>query len=198
MFRSETLATAILILASVMSVDAFVYCDCLEMARIALPGNVVIRVESDGYPTVLLDGGEIWEDHPDWHLFECPHTRHLLCHHRLGNIVLVGLLRAESTPFKSEYSLLCEKVIYNGSHAGDWLGRSTYPQLAVELEKLRTFNCAGNLPSGFVERFIWKKFRIGQYDYTSPLEAASFMQTFRHQMEELLEAATKVCKPIVF
>jgi hypothetical protein len=163
-----------------MSLDARVYCDCLEMGRIVLPKNVVIRVESDGYPTVLQDEEEIWEGHPEWHLFECPHERHLLCQHHLGNIALVGFLRAELMPFKSEYPLLCEKVIYNGIHGGDWLGRSTFPQLAVELEKLRNFNCVGNLPSGFVERFIWKKFHVGRFHYTPPSEAASFMQTFRH------------------
>jgi hypothetical protein len=179
-----------------MSLDACVYCDCLEMGRIVLPKHVVIRVESDGYPTVIQHEEEISEDHRDWQLYMCQHERHRLCHHFLGNMALIGLLRAELTPFKDEYPLLCEKVIYNGIHAGDWLGRTTFSQLPLELEKLRTFQCAGNFPSSFVMRFVPPEVRTGRY--TAPSEADSMMQTFRCQMQQLLEAATTVWKPIAF
>jgi hypothetical protein len=145
---------------------------------------------------VINDGIEIWEDHRDWPLYECERERRILCHRFLGNMGLVGVLRAELTPFKADYPLLCEKVVYNGMHAGDWLGRATFPQLRAELQKLRTFQCAGNLPSSFVMKFVPPGIRAG--GYTSRSEADSMMQTFRQQMEELLEAATKVCKPIVF
>jgi hypothetical protein len=166
------------------------------MGRITLPKNVVVRVESDGCPVVINDGIEIWEDHREWPLYECEHKHRMLCHRFLGNMALVGLLRAELTPFKADYPLLCEKVVYNGMHAGDWLGRATFSQLLAELRRLRSFQCAGNLPSSFVMRFVPPHIRSGRY--TAPSEADSMMQTFRRQMEELLEAATKVCKPIVF
>jgi hypothetical protein len=183
-----------------MGLDACVYCDCLEKGRLRnpLPKNISIKVEKDGYPVVVRNGEEIWADHPGASDYACEHERRQLLHHRLGNISLVGLLRAELSREASGFPLILQKVVYNGTHAGDWLGLEQIPQLQVELERLGGFKCVGNAPPAFLSRFLWSKFRMGRYHYTSAKEANAYMQNFRTQMIELVEAALTVRKPISF
>jgi hypothetical protein len=159
-----------------MSLDACVYCDCLErnLIRTPLPKDVSIKVEDDGYPIVVKNGQEIWEDHPDWNDFACEHQDRRLLHHRLGNISSIGLLRTELSRVASSFPIILEKVIYNGTHAGDWLALAQIPDLRIELHRLAEFNC------------------------TTSKEADVLMQEFRIQMNELVEAALKVGKPISF
>jgi len=183
-----------------MGLDAQVYCDCLEkrVLRNPLPEDATVKVYEDGYPVVVLNGEEIHEDHPDWSDFACVHARRELVAHRIGNISLVGLLRAELRPTAERFPIITSKVIYNGCHAGDWLRLEEIRLLQKELEQLADFKCAGNLPTNPIARWMWTRFRVGRYHYTSATEADVCMKEFRAQMHELAETALKVGKPISF
>lgn len=181
-----------------MALDAGVYCDCVEkgLTLVPLPPNATVHTEDDGCPRILL--GDREEVYTDWDDFPCEHKIRRLVYHRLGNIALVGLLRAELARDQEAFPLLLKKVLYNGSHCGDWLPLNLISELRMELEKLKTFRCHGNMPEALLPRLLWKWFHLGRYHYTSASECDDFMQAFRQQMVELADAATRMNKPIAF
>ena len=161
-----------------MSLDACVYCDCYEKRRLREPPPVGVssRVESDGSlgrerddSTVEADlAWDRWRAH-----LACEHPGGVLLHHRLGNISLIGLLRSELHQVPLRFPILLTKVLYSGSHAGDFLSFRLVPALQTELEALADFRC-------------------------STREADGFMSDFRTQMLELVAASLSVTKPIAF
>lgn len=182
-----------------MGLDACVYCDCLEKGKtlVKLPPDALVGVEDNGLAIVEING-ETHDYSPSQHDFECVHTAQKLCNHRLGNISLIGLLRAELNRDSSAFPILVQKVVYSGSHAGDFIPLDQIFSLQQELERVKSFKCVGNLPAGWIPRFLWAKFRIGRYHYTTASEADKFMQYFRVQMLELCGVAILAKKPIAF
>jgi len=186
-----------------MGLDAYVYCDCLEKGRLGklLPSDVTLSVEANGFPSLERNGETIWEEGPDRGDFACDHEFRHLIHHRLGNISLVALLRWELNREAAMYPFLLGKVVYNGIHANDHLGLDEMPQLQVELQRLATFRCAGNAPKTFyISRFLldFFPFSLWKQHYFTAEESDRFMQSFRLQMLELVEASLRVGKPISF
>jgi hypothetical protein len=93
-------------------------------------------------------------------------------HRRIGNIDLVAHLREEIVQvFGHAESLLSRKVVYSGSHAGDWIPRSENDQLERELE------------------FLSVHPKVGQ---------SKFLPQFIKTMRELLEVARREDNPINF
>jgi len=161
-----------------MGLDAFVFCDCYEKRRLLEPppAGVSLHVQPDGSlgrgrGDGSLESDLAWDEWREQRA--CEHHGGILLHHRLGNISLVGLLRAELQREADRFPILTTKVIYSGSHAGDYLAFETIPALVRELELLREFRC-------------------------STPDAAGFMSGFRAQMSELATAALSVGKPIAF
>ena len=183
-----------------MGLDARVYCDCLEkgLLRKPLPSGATVKAHDDGYPMVMLNGKKINEDHPDFGAFACVHEHRWLTSHRLGNVSLVGLLRAELSRHATMFPLILGKVVYSGSHGGDWIGPRDIPALKIELERLREFKCVGNVPIALLPRLFWQRLHIGRHHYTSAAEADRFMVEFRQSLTQLADAALSVGKPIVF
>ena len=161
-----------------MGLDARVYCDCYHKGRLREPPppGVSLRVEPDGSLGRERDGGSIeadlvwnqWREH-----WACEHTGGVLLHHRLGNISLIGLLRGELQREPSRFPILLTKVIYNGSHAGDYLTVETIPALQREIELLGYFRC-------------------------STQKAERFISQFRAQLAELATTALSIGQPISF
>jgi hypothetical protein len=56
--------------------------------------------------------------------------------HRLGNITAIGFLRAEVTKLAGLDSVLIRKVLYSGTHSGDYILLAELPALSEELGKL--------------------------------------------------------------
>lgn len=183
-----------------MSLDARVYCDCLEKGRLKkpLPTDITIKVDEDGCPLVLKNGEYIYTNDPFWEEFACEHEHHRLVFHALGNIALVRLLRTELEREAGEFPILLGRVVCNGTHCGDWLNLEDIGTLKAELEKLSRFKCAGDLPGTFVARMVEGTFQFEGGDYTSASEADAFMAHFREQMSELVDTALAVRKPISF
>ncbi len=182
-----------------MGLDACVYCDCLEKGRVpdALEPGVSLQTEPDGSVVVMRNGKEIWENDPDFTKYDCGHEGRWLCRHRLGNISLIALLRAELGRGATVFPMLLQKVLYSGSHAGDFLEPAVIPALIAELEKVKSFKCQGNVPTRLLPRLLWK-LHLSPYHYVTAATADAFLQNFRVQMLELVDAALGVGKPIAF
>ena len=183
-----------------MSLHAQVCCDCLERRQAAgtLPPGVSLKVELDGMAVPICEGIEIWEDHPRWNKFSCEHETRALLHHRLGNISLISLLRAELARAPDRFPILLTKVLYSGSHGGDHMPASEIPALLEELEHLSKYHCTGNEPIGWHRKLFQQHFGLRSTHFTSNLDAQRLMETFRVQMQELAEIAKRLDKPILF
>jgi hypothetical protein len=183
-----------------MGLDACVYCDCLEKNRLRepLPKDVIIKVDGDGCPIIIESGEEIGSDHPKYDHFACEHELKHLVSHRIGNIALVGLLRAELKRDEASFPILLKKVVYNGVHAGDFLAVDQIPALRIELQRLTEFKCIGGSPKYFLQHMLAKFFRLALFEHISAKKADVFMRNFRLQMTELADAAERVRKPICF
>jgi hypothetical protein len=156
-----------------MGLDAFVYCNCFETGNLKEPPPYpeLVSATADGgvdfHSTdleILLNLDQ-WRDHR-----ACLHKSGILLHHRIGNITLVGLLRAELAREADKFPVLLNQVLYSGSHGGDCLSLEDVARLRNEL---LTFVCS---------------------DSTN----RKFMETFLEQMLELADASRQVGKPISF
>src|ERR1700748_602424 len=161
-----------------MGLDACVFCDCYEKGRIRVPppGGMGLRVDPDGslFPfreDCSVDELIAWDT---WRAQSaCEHPKGQLLHHRLGNISLICSLRLELQREPSRFPILLGKVVYSGSHGGDYLPVELISGLRMEIEDLAHFKCGTQ-------------------------ESDDLMSRFRAQMQELVTASQCIMKPIVF
>jgi hypothetical protein len=159
-----------------MGLDAYVYCACFELGRLREPPPVSVEIR------VAANGKLEWEtDDPlvdlalDFWLSDlaCDHAGGILTGHRIGNIGLVRMLRDELSRSKELFPVLLETVLYSGAHCGDYLPTGELLKLREEVERLEGFTC-------------------------SDPEYQHYMDEFREEMEDLVESALAVDKPICF
>jgi len=161
-----------------MGLDATVFCDCYEKGKLRTqpPGGVALRMEADGSLVSEREHKTLEEalDFDRWqaHL-ACEHPNGVLLHHRLGNVSLVGLLRSELQREPLRFPILLGKIVYSGTHAGDYISAELVPELQKEIEALAEFKC-------------------------STKETDDFMSQFRTRMLDLVTVSISVNKPIVF
>jgi hypothetical protein len=72
----------------------------------------------------------------------CEHEDGILVHHYIGNIALVGFLRNELQRASDQFPMILEKVLYNGTHCGDFIAVADLPRLRSEVVALREIHCA--------------------------------------------------------
>lgn len=159
-----------------MGLDAHVFCDCYERGRLlsAPPPGCNLSVGEDG--GLLCDSYD-----PDVQIaFDrwlrskaCQHENGYLVAHRIGNIDLVASLREELERRPELFQLTLSRVLYNGIHSGDLISATEVSQLVPEVKALAGIRC-GNP------------------------DMECFVRGFEAQMRELLDAALRVGKPIVF
>jgi hypothetical protein len=160
-----------------MGLDAYVFCDCFEKGGLvnALQ-SITLVVEPDGslgYRGGLgsLESELAWDQ---WREnLACEHSDGVLMHQRLGSISLIEILRSELQTEASRFPILLGKVLYSGSHAGDFLAVDMVPSLKAEVEPLAGFKC-------------------------SKRTTQEVMAQFRNQMSDLISASASVNKPIAF
>jgi hypothetical protein len=158
-----------------MGLDAVVHCDCFERGRLRTPPRpewgVRVDEECGRSPTTShLDEQMAFDA---WNSTACEHEDGLLLHHRLGNIALIALLRMLLNPHADRLPVIVKKIIYSGTHAGDFLSLEAVEQLALEIE-----------------------FLAGVHDEDRRNE--KFIRHFERQLRELVDCSRKVGKPIVF
>ncbi len=183
-----------------MGLDAWVHCDCFERGRLKTPPPEEIwpNLEPDGGLTFETSNDELWWRFETWRREEaCEHPQMKLVDHRLGNIGLIALIRDQLWERQSEFPVLFGKVIYNGCHAGDFLGVEWLGDLEAEVDRLGTFSIKKTRVTRWMQSW-WPAF--GKWrTWKLPSERNRiFLVEFQSQMKELIAAAKSVGKPICF
>jgi len=122
-----------------MGLDAYVRCTCIRDGK-AKPHPFLDRLTLDETQEPVLTGdpsAEEWTAHDSWFAESCEHGGYLLCE-RLGNITLAAHLRdflkgLEGRP-GPKFRILLTKVLYNGTHSGDWIPVSVSAELEKEVD----------------------------------------------------------------
>jgi hypothetical protein len=123
-----------------MSLDAFVRCNCIRDGK-AKPHPLAERLIFDkrGEPSLSGDASEeAWEAHDRWLGESCEHNGFLVGE-SLGNITLAKHLRdflrgLQGDPAPRFPILLKKKVVYDGTHTGDWIGNKEAVRLLQEVD----------------------------------------------------------------
>ena len=159
-----------------MGLDAFVFCDCFEKGRLREPPPrpELVYVIDNGRLECDSDDPEILEEFDIWIRDRaCKHEEGILTGYYIGNATLIAELWNELTNEAQKFPVLLGKVLYDGTHCGDFLNKSDIIRLKVEIKRLSKFRCRDS--------------RMQEY-----------MQTFQQQMSNLVDCALSVGKPIAF
>lgn len=162
-----------------MSLNAVVYCDCIEKGRLKAPHPRpdLLFIDERGAPDISSKDPRDIEAHDRWEsLRPCQHQQFWLVERWLGNMSLIGSIRDLISQLSSdpaqEYPVLWSKVIYDGSHSGDFLTSGAVQQLSDEVDRL-------------------KRIEDHQVDTIALIELL-------RKLEELVQASGSVNKPISF
>ena len=127
-----------------MSLNAIVYCDCVERQRLRVPHPLpeLLFIDDTGYPNIRSNDPHDEDLHDQWEAQNpCSHEHFHLVEHWLGNVASIGEIRQRLEQFcknpSIEYPMVTSKVIYSGSHSGDFLGTEEVVQLKDEIARLR-------------------------------------------------------------
>ena len=121
-----------------MSLDAYVRCTCIRDGK-AKPHPLPDRFTWDesGAPSLTGDPTEEeWEAHDQWLQQSCEHEGYLVSE-PLGNITRVQHVREFLRGLQGnpgpKFPLLLKKVVYDGTHTGDFLPLEHSPALLQEV-----------------------------------------------------------------
>jgi hypothetical protein len=122
-----------------MSLDAFVRCNCVRDGK-AKPHPFADRLIFDerGEPSLSGDvSEEDWETHHRWLSESCDHNGFMVGE-SLGNITLAKHLRDFLRGLQGDpaprFPILLKKVVYDGTHTGDWIGSKEAARLLQEVD----------------------------------------------------------------
>ena len=111
---------------SIMSLDAFVHCTCIRDGR-AKPHPFPEKFMWDeaGAPSLSSDpSDEEWEAHDGWVQKSCEHEGYLVSE-SLGNMTRAQHVREFLRGLQGnpgpKFPILLKKVVYDGTHTGDWI-----------------------------------------------------------------------------
>lgn len=159
-----------------MGLDAVVYCDCFEKGRLREPPptGCLLAVSGDGSLFCNSDDLDVQLAFDQWQSNRaCEHEDGILVHHRIGNIALVAALRTQLEQEPHRFPFLLSKVLYSGTHCGDYISAQDATLLRPEIAALADVHC-------------------------EEPDMQEFMRGFEAQMAELVEIALRVGKPISF
>lgn len=166
-----------------MGLDAVVFCDCVEKDRLKNPHPFprLLYIATNGSPEIRSDDPAKVELHDAWTHRACAHEDMMIVGEFLGNAWSIGFLRetlqaAVRAPMR-EFPVLWNKVIYSGTHCGDYLTRTSVLRLAGELQRVHKID--------FEELCVKKR----------DLE---FIQEFQSKITRIVKMAIKINKPVAF
>jgi hypothetical protein len=123
-----------------MSLDAFVRCTCIRDGKVKkphpFPGRLTLDDDS-GSPSLTGDPTEEeWEAHDQWVHDSCEHEGFLVSEF-LGNITRAQHVREFLRGLQGDpgpkFPILLKKVVYDGTHTGDWIPVKQTPALLREV-----------------------------------------------------------------
>lgn len=194
-----------------MGLDACVYCDCVEKGLLKIPHPLphLLFIDETGCPSTAPDD-EAQDLHYEWTCkHPCPHQDFVLIHQWLGNISLVALIRQTlekiSKHPSTEFPIIWSKVIYSGSHCGDFLTHDDVCQLQKELSYLSHLKnltdedikdlCGGRAIFG--KFILMHEFKLKSKEALKAHYSALFDEFLAH-LKELVQSSLAVDKPIFF
>jgi len=122
-----------------MSLDGYVRCTCIRDGRAKPhPFPEKFMWDESGAPSLKGDPtDEEWEAHDRWVQASCEHEGFLVSEF-LGNITRVknvrDFLRGLQGNPGPKFPILLKKVVYDGTHTGDWVPINQTPALLKEVE----------------------------------------------------------------
>ena len=124
-----------------MGLSAWVHCNCVKEGKAPPhPFPELLAFDETGEPTLKGDGNinlKLWLKHDKWYRNSCPHSGYLV-EKRPGNMAAVAYVRGfleDNSP--NTFPLLLERVVYSGTHTGDWIAASEVPQLLTETRRMQ-------------------------------------------------------------
>jgi hypothetical protein len=144
-----------------MGLDAVVFCDCVETNRLKVPHPFpkLLFLESNGSPEIRSKNSSKVNKHDEWMaLPPCQHKDMMIAGCYVGNMTLVervyNTLEAVLKPPLPRCPVLLKKVLYCGTHTGDYLTLAQVRKLAVELQQLKQLDLEKTDVSSTDLRFI--------------------------------------------
>jgi len=124
-----------------MGLDASVRCNCIKEGKARPhPFPELLTCDEAGEPTLKGNRNtnlKLWLKHEEWYRDSCPHSGYLV-KKRLGNMASVACVRGFlENHAPDRFPLLLERVVYSGTHSGDWVAVSDVPQLLTETRRLQ-------------------------------------------------------------
>jgi hypothetical protein len=158
-----------------MGLDAVVFCNCYEKGTLKRqpPNPELVYVLPNGDLRCHSEDDEILERFDRWRSAACKHEDGMIAGDCLGNINHIGSMKSALRLTRVEFPILRKKVLFCGSHTGDFLKLADVEKLQVELDRL-------------------KSFRSGDKELDKDLQA------LRRQLLKLTRISLKIRKPIAF
>ena len=160
-----------------MGLNATVYCDCYEKGKLRAPPPQPehVYIEQSGQLCLRWESpGADEHRFNEWQEQACEHQPSgAAVSHSLGNKSAIAQLREILSLGEGDFSDLLTRVLYNGTHCGDHLDAKAVAGLASEMPALSRLE--------------------GRSEAEKML-----LREFEHHMHELIEAATRLNKPIAF
>jgi hypothetical protein len=123
-----------------MALDGFVRCSCIRDGKVKKPHPFPKLFMWDETNSPSLKGDpteEQWEEHDKWVQEACEHEGYLEAEF-LGNINRARNVREFLRGLQGKpgprFPILLEKVVYDGTHTGDWIPVEETPALLKEVE----------------------------------------------------------------
>ncbi|MGA2414924.1 MAG: hypothetical protein ABSF59_10765 [Candidatus Sulfotelmatobacter sp.] len=130
-----------------MGLDAVVFCDCVEKNRLKVPHPFpkLLFVEVNGSPEIRSKTSAKINEHDEWMaLPPCQHEGMMVAGAYIGNATFVERVRYSLKvllkPPPPRCPVLLGKVLYCGTHTGDYLTLAQVRRLAAELQQLKEFD----------------------------------------------------------
>jgi hypothetical protein len=121
-----------------MGLDAHVRCTCIRDGR-AKPHPFPDKLTLDETAEPDLTGDpspDEWTAHERWFAESCEHSGYLLTEH-LGNISRTAHVREFLRSLQGDpgprFPILLTKVVYDGTHSGDWISSEQAAELLQEV-----------------------------------------------------------------
>ena len=159
-----------------MGLDASVFCNCYERKHLRSqpPIGCTLSVSDDGSLDCGSDDLELQIEFDAWQRGQpCEHQDGYLVAHYIGNIALVAFLREEIGRWPDRFPMVLSRVVFSGTHCGDFIPADEVSQLVPEVEALAALHCPDP-------------------------QDEEFLRVFERQMNELVAGALRVSKPIAF
>lgn len=167
-----------------MGLDAVVFCDCVEKKRLKVPHPYprLLYVGKNGSPEIRSKNLAKMEKHDAWmELPPCKHDSMMVDGCNLGQ---AGLINHVSEAFESVLRpplptcpVLLRRVLYDGTHTGDYLTIPQVEKLRIELKDIKHLGL--------------KKLDVPPRDF-------DLITLVVAELDRLVKASRRINKPIAF